>query len=206
MKDLWKSGILVLLVIGVLYIIFLRECKHPLPCPPKGQVLIPQPTWDSILKLANKPPIIHIDTFNIKGDIVYIPAPLPKPVPEEDDTLINNYSDSLVKKDINVWYAFKVRGLLLDRKWSYRPTFNIVKEVDSIFVPKIIESIKLVTEQKNKVYLYGLAGGNDKSFLFGGGVDFITKKETEIGGLYQRFGNENFYSVKLGVKLHLGKN
>ena len=206
MKDLWKSGILVLLVIGVLYIIFLRECKHPLPCPPKGQVLIPQPTWDSIQALANKPPKVTHDTLRIKGDIVYVPAPLPKPVPEEGDTLINDYADSLIKKDINVWYEFKVRGILLSRDWRYRPIQTIVRIDSTVYVPHIVNVPVITIQAKNGLYIYGTAGGNDKSFLFGGGADFITKKETEIGGVYQRFGNENFYSVKLGVKLHFGKN
>lgn len=205
MKAALQSGLVILLIIAGFYILFLRECKKPLPCPPKGQILIEQSTWDSILKLANKPPIIHIDTFNIKGEIVYVPAPLPKPVPEVGDTLTNNYSDSLVKKDINVWYKFKVRGILLDRTWSYKPTFNIVKEIDSIFVPKIINNIQLVTTPQNGLYLYGLAGGNANNFLFGAGFDFITKKETELGYFYQRFGSQGFHNVKLGVKLHFGK-
>jgi hypothetical protein len=54
---------------------------------------------------------------------------------------------------------------------------------------------------QNGFYLYGIAGGNDKSFLFGGGLDFITKKNTEIGYMYQRFGTDNFHSIKVGIKL-----
>jgi hypothetical protein len=43
--------------------------------------------------------------------------------------------------------------------------------------------------------------GNANAFIFGGGLDFITKKNTELGYMYQRLGSDGFHSVKLGVKL-----
>jgi hypothetical protein len=202
MKDLWKSGIIVLLIIGVLYILFLRECKHPIPCPPKDQVLISQKVWDSILVLADKPPVVTIDTVWLDKPIV-IPSPQP-PLPDPQpttDTTINNYADSLINKEINVWIDYKVQGLLLDRKWRYRPITIEIRKDSIIYVPKLVPVDKPVKTPQNGFYAYGLAGGNKDSFLFGGGLDFITKKNTEIGYFYQRFGDVSFHSVKLGVKI-----
>ena len=200
MKELWKNGVVVLLVIGVLYIIFLRECKHPLPCIAKDEMIIKKSIWDSIQVLANKPPIVKIDTHYIKGDIVYVPTtPLPPPKPEPKDSTINNYADSLFRKDIQVWYNFKVRGTLLDRSWRYLPIQISILEQKTVFVPHFID--RPVKTPANGLFVNGLAGGNEKSFLFGGGADFITKKGTEIGYQYQRFGTDNFHSVKVGVRL-----
>ena len=202
MKDLWKSGVLILLIIGVLYIFYLRECKHPLPCPPEGHVLLSQQVWDSIKAVADKPPEVHIDTIYLKGDIVYIPSN-PLPIPEHNplDTTINNYSDSLVNKEINVWVDYEVKGLLLERTWKYVPITTQISIDSIIYKPYPVEIEKLVKTDQNGFYLSGLAGGNKSSFLFGGGLDLITKKETMIGYQYQRFGDENFHSVKLGIKI-----
>lgn len=199
MKDLWKSGVLILLIIGVLYIIFLRECKHT-TCPPEGQVLIAQSTWDSIQALANKPPTIVRDTVWLKGDIIYLPSePLPPAQPDPKDTTIHHYEDSLVRKDINVKINYTIKGRLLDRLWQYTPIVTKILEVRTVYIPKIIKDPYPIP--KNGLYLYGIGGGNKDTFLFGAGADLITKKETELGYMYQRYGNEGFHSIKIGTKL-----
>lgn len=201
------NGFLVLLIVSVFYILYLRECKKPPECPAKDEVIVKKDIYNAMIAAADKPATIHIDTFYIKGDIVYIPGITPIPIPTVDpvDTTVNIYNDSLVKKDIDVNYIFKVRGILLNRKWSYKPIISIVKEVDSIPYPKIVEVPTIVTKARNGMYLYGIAGGNQSAFLFGGGLDFITKKNTEIGYQYQRFGNLNFHSVKFGGLIRFGK-
>jgi len=201
MKDWWKNGAVILLVIGVLYIIFLRECKRPLPCPGENEVIVSQSVWDSIMALANKPPIVKIDTHYIQGPIVYVDRPVPIPTPDPKDTTINHYSDSLIQSDINVWVDFSVRGRLLYRQWTYRPITTVITKDSTIFVPKIVEVEKIVIQPQNGLYAYGMAGGNSNTFLFGGGLDYITRKDTEIGYMYQRYGNENFHSFKLGARL-----
>lgn len=202
LSKLLGNGFLILLIVAVLYILWLRECKRPELCPPDGNVLIAQSEWDSIAAMLDKPPTVHIDTVYLKGDPVYVPAtPLPPPKPDPKDSTINNYSDSLVNKEIDVRYKFKVQGTLIDRTWSYRPIQTVIHEIDSIPYPKIVEVDRPVKVSQRGLYAYGIAGGNSKAFLFGGGLDFITKKSTEIGYMYQRFGTENFHSVKIGAKL-----
>jgi len=201
MKDIWKNGVIILLIISVLYIIFLRECERPEPCPPKGKILIAQQTWDSIQALANKQPIVKIDTIYLKGEIVYVDKPLPPPQIDLTDTTINIYHDTLLKKDIDVNYTFKVRGELLNRKWTYRPIITTITIDSLIYIPKIVEVEKFITQAKNGLYAYGLAGGNGDNFLFGGGLDLITKKETMIGYQFQKFGSDNLHFVKIGVRL-----
>lgn len=196
------NGFLVFLIVAVLYILWLRECKRQPVCPPEGMVMIEQYTWDSIKALANKPAIVHIDT--IKGETIYVPTgpnnPPPDPQPDSGDTTINNYNDSLIKKDVHVHYDFKVKGVLLSRDWSYNPI--TIKEVDSIPYPVYVKGDPYeVKVSQRGLYAYGIAGGNANAFLFGGGLDYITKKSTELGYMYQRFGNDNIHSVKVGVKL-----
>lgn len=199
MKNLWKSGVLILLIIAVLYIIFLRECKQPDPCPAKGEILIAQQTWDSIQALADKPAITHIDTVYLKGKTIYIDKPVPVPTIDPKDTTINIYKDSLLKMDIDVQYTMKIRGELLNRNWSYNPIVTTIFRTDSIFVPRIVE-VPLKVPQ-NGLFAYIIAGGNTNSFLFGSGADLITKKSTMIGYQYQRFGNDNIHSIRIGIKL-----
>ena len=201
MKDMLKNGSLILIVIGVLYILYLRECKHSLPCPPDGKVLVDQKVWDSILTLADKPPLVIIDTEWVEKPVVIPPQPpMPDPQPNVQDSTVT-YLDSLVNKEINVHYDFKVRGILLERKWSYRPITIEISKDSIIYVPKLVPVEKPVPTSQNGLYGNVIFGGNKDSFLFGGGLDFITKRDTEIGYMYQRFGNENFHSIKLGGKI-----
>lgn len=200
-SRLLSNGFLLLLIIAALYILYLRECKRPDPCPGPGYILLSQSTWDSIQALANKP--AKRDTIYIKGEPVYVPTtpdnPNPQPEPEPQDNTINNYSDTLIKKDINVIYNYRIKGSLLNRSWSYTPI--ITRITDSIPYPVIIKEPYPVKTPVNGLFLYGSTGGNSSAFIFGGGLDFITKKQTEIGYQYQRFGNENFHSIKLGINL-----
>jgi hypothetical protein len=199
MKDLWKNGIVVLLVIGGLYIIFLRECKNERPCLAKDEIAIKKSVWDSIQTLANKPPEVKIDTVYIKGKTVYIQVNTPVAKPDPKDSTINDYTDSIKNKSIDVLVALKVKGSLLNINWEYTPIVTEVLKTETIYVPKIINNP--VATPKNGLYVHTTAGGNANSFLFGGGLDFITKKNTEIGYVYQRYGSNNFHSVKLGFKL-----
>jgi hypothetical protein len=205
MKDILKNGSFILLLVAVLYILFLRECKHPLPCPPEDKVLIPKTAWDSILALANKPPEVRIDTVWLEKPLVNPDPQPPMPDPIFVDSTITDYKDSLVNKEINVYYDFKVKGTLLSRNWSYKPIEVYITRDSIVYVPKIVEIEKPVETLRNALFGYGIVGGNQNSFLFGGGLDFVTKKGTQIGYQYQRFGVDNFHSVKFGVKIRLKK-
>jgi hypothetical protein len=206
LKKILGNGFLVLLIIAVFYILYLRECKCPTPCPAQDEVIIKRDIWKDMIALADKPPVVTRETIRIKGDPVYIPTtpenPLPTPTQQTGDS-IRTYSDSLFKKDINVRYTFKVKGTLIDRNWWYLPSLTVIKVDSLVFVPKLVNNpVKVV---KNGLFLYGSAGGNKSSFLFGGGLDLITKKETLIGYEYQRYGNLNFHSVKFGGIIRIGK-
>jgi hypothetical protein len=195
-----SNGFLLLLIIAVLYILFLRECKKPPPCPAQDEMIIKKSDWNNLVALADKPPVVRVDTFWKKGEIIYINSPLPPSKPQKDTT-INKYEDSLVNDSIDVQYKFFVRGKLIGRTWQYKPITTVITIDSLIYVPKVVEIEKRIEVLKNGLYAYGIAGGNATSFLFGGGLDFITKKDTEIGYLYQRFGSQGFHSVKLGARI-----
>jgi hypothetical protein len=202
MKNLWQSGIVILLIIGGLYIIFLRECKEKPVCPPEGKILINQSTWDSIIKISNTPPKVIIDTFWKKGEIIYVNVPvIPQPKPDPKDSTINNYEDSLINKEIDVKTFMKVRGFLLGLKWQYHPIIKIIRIDSTIYIPKIVIEEKVSYIERNDLILNASLGGNQNAFLLGGGVDFITKKGTEIGYFYQRYGALGFHNIKIGVRL-----
>jgi hypothetical protein len=206
MKDFLSkflsNGLLILLVIAVLYILFLRECKKPEPCPAEGEILVPLTVWNKIQELANKPAEVHIDTVWKERPVVEPDPQPPLPDPQTTiDTTIVTYQDSLINKEINVWVDYKIKGLLVDRKWRYKPISSTIRIDSIIYVPKIVDKEIFDDVPQNGFYAYGIAGGNTNSFLFGGGLDYITKKNTELGYMYQRFGEINFHSVKLGIKI-----
>ncbi len=133
MKNFITSGLGILVVILLVYIFFLRQCGNKTTvCPPKGYILVSKAAWDSVKVLANKPP--KIDTIRIEGKTVYVPQPLPTAKPEPGDTTVNNYTDSLVKNDINVCIDLKIKGTLVKRDWHYTPM--ITKVIIEKYIPQ----------------------------------------------------------------------
>lgn len=198
MGDFLKKGGIVLLVIGALYIIFLRECRKEKPCLASDEMVIKKSVWDSINKIANKPPIIRVDTFIKTGEPIKIYVEKKVYISTPKDSLIND-SCELIRNDINVKIRLMSTGSLQAYEWEYTPIIKEIKTETIVTRPELINVP--VNVYRNGLYVYGVAGGNNSSFLFGGGLDFISKKSTEIGVMYQRFGTTNFYSVKLGVPL-----
>jgi hypothetical protein len=201
MKNFITGGLGIFVLVLLVYIFFLRQCgSKTTDCPPKGQMLISKQAYDSIQALLKKPP--KIDTVKVKGDIVYISQPTPIAKPELGDSTINNYDTTLCKQDtIDVQVKLKVKGTLLKWDWYYTPmttTITIEK-----YVPKIVDNP--VPMPKAGLFISVLAGGNKETFLFGGDLDLIMKKNTVIGFVYQRWGNDNLYSVKLGIPIKFRK-
>lgn len=197
MKNFLTSGLAVLVFVLLGYIFFLRECGNKTTvCPPKGYVLISQKAKNSLDSIANLPP--KIDTVHEKGKTVYIEHTTFKPTPEPNDSTINNYEDSIKKKDtIDVHVKLKVKGTLEKVQWSFVPI--VTKITVERYVPKLVDNP--VPIPKSGMYISVLGGGNKETFLFGGNLDLITKKNTVVGIIYQHWGKMDIYEFKLGTKI-----
>ena len=189
---------IVLIIILTLYIIFLRECKKETPCLANDEIVVKKSVWDSIKAISNLKPIIRIDTV-----IIYKPYKVIQKVPENIAGTDNMVIDSceLKNSEIDVKLKTYATGPLLGYEWQYTPIIKIVEKTKEIFVPRIVDNVIEKEIPKNGFYIYGVTGGNESSFLFGGGFDYISKKNTEFGVIYQRFGNDNIYSIKVGIPL-----
>lgn len=200
MKNILNNGVLVLLIVAILYIVFLRECKKPEPCPPKDYTLVPTKTWDSVLIMANMPPVIKIKKEIVKGETVYVDRPILVPVPDPKDTTILNFHDSLKNDKIDAWVDFRLRGELLDFRWGYVPITTNITLTKTVYVPKIVD--REVQVIKNGYYLSGLLGGRaNMPIMYGGSLDLVTKKGNLYGMQFQRMGKDNFYSFRLGARI-----
>ena len=199
MKDFWKYTIIVILLLILGGFIF-WEFKRP-PSLQQDEIAIKKSTWDSIQVLANKPPVIITDTIFVKADTVVAAHKPIATIVDKTDSPIKTYNDSLIKNNIKVWTAIRVQGTLLDVHWKYVPITTQVTITKTVYVPKIVNNpVPLI---KRSIYLYGIVGGNATTFIPGIGVDYVTKKNTEIGYFYQRFGTQNIHSIKLGIGLRL---
>jgi len=204
MKNVTTIGLIVLALVIIIYIIFLNECRRPEPCPPKGQVLVSQVLWDS---LKNQKPTT--DTVWIH-DTIKIPNPKPPlPIPQPDTTntdtnfVINVYNDSLIAKDINVWIKDTIKGELLSRNWQYRPITFIVTKVRLVPIEIPINKPHPVETPKNHLYFDIIYGTEFKHLwsLPGLGLNFTSKKDFEIGYMFQRTQEAYYHSIKLGMRL-----
>jgi hypothetical protein len=202
LKKIPSNGLLVLLLVGSFYIIFLRECRRVAdPCPGEGKLIVSRAAWDSLLAVADRDPVVRVDTVWLKGDVIEVIKEVPVGGVDIADTSVTVYADSLVNDSIDVGIRMGVRGELLWWKWRYRPVTQVIHIDSTIYVGVPVEVPVETVVNRRGLYGYGIAGGAEDAFLWGGGVDFITRNDTEIGYMYQRFGDRGFHSVKVGVKL-----
>lgn len=198
MKKFLINGALILLVIGIAYLFYLKECGRN-PCPPQNWILVKKSAWDSIMILSEKPPEIIIQHDTIKGKTVYVDRLVPIPVVVNSDTL--TYTDSIKNDSMDVKSTIVVKGELLSWSWNYIPiTF---KEIITIkeYVPKIIETE--VVLPKAGLYTSGLLGVHQNDFFYGVGVDYITQKDRVLGGFILYGAGTNYIGVKAGIRLKL---
>lgn len=160
------------------------------------ELVIKKTAYDSLLILANRPVVFKLDTVFIKGKTVTVTKRVPT---EKVIDSITYYSDTIKRSDIDAKVEFAMLGELLDLRWEYTPIVKEIREVKTEYVTKFVD--KKVDVPKNGLYVYGIAGGNEKSFIYGGGIDFINKRDKTLGYQYQRFGKDNFHSIKIGLKI-----
>jgi hypothetical protein len=202
MKKILESGIGVLIIILVLYILFLHQCRGKDYWIPENKVLISKSLYDSLKNF--KPTIDTIliyDTIKVDKP-VYIDKPYP--VPYEVQGEERHYKDSIVNDSIRIWDDLFVQGVIINWKRKYEPIIHTITQTVTVTVPQIIE--QTVYNSDNGLYPSLVMGGNSNAFLFGAGIDLITKKDFMYGFQYQRFGNENFYSIRFGAKLKIFKH
>lgn len=156
------------ILVLILWIIFLKECNTPKPCPeptPAGTTVEHITTYDTILFHDTIKKIIHIPVAPPVSEI---------PNPNGDTTRVYNlaYEDSLIKGSIQS----KVDGVLVDQKLIYTPKFpKYIIRTDSI---KIKETFRdTINQAKFRILVGGRVGGNLSQFNAAAGLGIKTKKD-----------------------------
>ena len=183
-------GVIITLLGIIAYLNWLAPIKIP-----DGKVLLHKSYIDSLYEVAQLPPdtiVTHDTTWMQKTVYVQGTTPLPKDSTEYAYT----YEDSLKTSELLVYVKDSIsrRGLILNRKWSYRlfVPMQITREITITKpIPMPFETIK-----ENKAYYryYGQVGYN---FMNGGLVG-------ELGIVKGRFmvgaeGGRNLGAVKIGI-------
>jgi hypothetical protein len=203
MKKILENGIGILIIVLVLYILFLHQCRGKDYWIPENQVLVNKTTWDSIeKKYFTRDSLIYIhDSFEVKEPVYITHDSL---IYIEDSTGIKHYPDSLVNDSIRIWDDLYVKGIITKWDRRYEPVIHTIETKVTVTVPQLVEVP--VYNSDNGLYPSLIMGGNSNTFIFGAGIDLITKKDFMYGFQYQRFGNENFYSIRFGAKLKIFKH
>jgi hypothetical protein len=206
MKNVWITLLMVIILLALGYSIYRVESKSVVIH--KDEMIVKKSLMDSINALANKPPVIQIDTVTIEKTREVIHHDFQY---AHGDSILANGSyfsitptvviDSLVNPEINVTTIDKVVGKILNRNWVYVPKRINIKEIRFEYVPKIVNNPINVYVKKNGMYAYGALGGSKNHFMMGVGLDFISKKDVTYGYMYQNFAGESIHSIKVGMKL-----
>ena len=207
-----KSNLLIGLLIVLLLAIFGFTLYNGRLRVPEGKVLVDQSMVDSLNAyiamadslqiIANQPPdTVIVDTIYLDKPVIAETTPTIE-VDPIDTTLLTVKDSLVIEGEVSAWVEFQMRGQLESGiKWKYRP---IIKEQIITIKQKVpypvIETI-YVPKATFGHYLSFNAGGNDKMFIFG--LDYDIVNENSIYGLrYQRFGQQNVYGAKIGIKLN----
>ena len=203
MKDIIKkflgNTLLIVGIIGLLYILYLQECRRPLKCPPPEQVLVAQSFLDSLEMIANQPPdtiLVHDTSFiTLRIQVpVYIPAPV------KIDSTTNFYEDSTVSDSIRHFQSIWVKGNeIIDWTKSYEPIV-FFREV-RVEIPKPVPVPYEVPVVQRELFLYGTLGGSQIDPAFGVGVLFATKTRYVYGAEWVRWEATNIWSFKIGSRI-----
>lgn len=184
MKDLLKNGWLIVLVLLVLYLLVLRECKPRIETREvTKEIVIRDTTYITIAKpIRVEVPVP--DPVYIRDTVV-----IQKPVKVDEDLLM--YATSTVNDSIRVWDSVYVYGTI-DRWWRVYEPVIFTREVE-----------KLQTQVKNKSHLYlsGQVGGNMDMFVPGASLDFVTKKGNLYGVQGQYINNSFVPSFRMGFRI-----
>jgi hypothetical protein len=196
MKALLKDGLLIILTIGLLYFIFLMECKRE-QCPPDGSLLVSQSFIDSLRTIAEKPPLVIIkDSIVYRDTIIYIIKEPPTPIDTIDEIKI--YRDSIYNDSIRVWTEMHIDGILKEFNQWYKPIIHY--RIKTVEIPKPYPVPYDVPVNKNGLYVSSIIGGGNK-FMIGASIDYLNKKDVSYGMQYQRYGNDNIYGIRIGIKI-----
>jgi len=177
-----KTGIILLLL---MYIIFLQQCKKPAIEYIKGENTI-----------ITRTSVIDTIPFNYPVPR-YVNIPISEPTSTEVDTLdgstINNYTLSVEDSLISGTLFSKVDGTLVSQKFEYIPKF-----------PKFIKETVTITEKeqvkkRNLLFLTGIVEGNQNLFSPKLGLSLYQKK----GYLYSLTYDPLNKQIGVGVGLQI---
>jgi len=184
MKNLLKNGVLIVLTVGLLYVIFLRECKTKVETVVQTDTIVGPSLviYDTIYITIEKP--VYIVKNTVSYDTVYI-----------DSSRFMVYNDSIVNDSIRFWQDIWVNGTI--GIWNQRYEPIIVHRDTRYETPVYIKS----TEIKRELFLSGILSGNVETFSPGVSLDYVNKKRHLYGVSVQYLNGKPLYGFRIGAKI-----
>jgi len=184
MKDLLKNGLLIVFAVGIVYLIFLRECKQPVETIIQTDTIVGPSLvlYDTIYIIKEKP--VYVTKY-LKADTVFITK----------NTEMRRYIDSIWNDSIHFRQTFTVAGHMVSLEQYYEPLHYFRDRVTE--KPIYIKSY----EPKNEFYVSGILSGNLNTFSPGVSFDYINKKRNLYGVQVQYLDGNFIYGVRIGAKL-----
>ena len=198
-KKLLSNTILLVIIIGGLYILYLRECRRPLECPPPDQVLVSQGFLDSLTMIANQPP----DTISVHDTVIItdrVIVSVEIPIPVFIDSTTNFYQDSTISDSIRHFQSIWIKGNnIINWEKAYEPI--VFFRETTIEVSNPIPIPYEVPVVQRELFAYGTLGGSQINSAFGVGLLFTTKTRYIYGAEVVRWKETNIWSVKIGGRI-----
>ena len=190
-------------VLGLIMVIIFQSPRHRWLN--KEQIVVDKATYDSLISIAGRPPVVLIDTIRdtIPGKTVY----RDKLVPVYLDSLVTFYRDTLDGGFFSLYLEDSLRfNMIQDRMYSFDEYPETIIKYITKEVPVIQYVDRIVTLSPKGLYYGASTGFYTRGFSLLGELSYQTKNSTYIGfgaGAMTYFDTKtNYYPV---VNIRVGK-
>jgi hypothetical protein len=190
-------------VLGLIFVIIFQSPRHRWLN--KNQMVVEKTMYDSLVAIANKPPIVIIDTIRdtIKGETIY----RDKLVPVYLDSIVAVYKDTIGGTYFNLYLEDSLQlNRIKNRSYSFDEYPETIIKYITKEVP-VIQYVDRIVELSPKGLYYGATTGfYTRGFSLLGDLTYQTKNYSYFGfgaGVMTSYDTKlNYYPT---ISLKIGK-
>ena len=177
MKESTKETSLILLTIAIIIIAILARCVRDTTTKsePTQTVSITAEKLNQLIKQASTVKVERHDTIIYRDKIVVADHPIPISVIAPDS--VRYYTDHILNSDINITIQDSVRGMLLNRTYTYVPIIRQERVEITKTIPELVtvDAPKPVPKYKLQLALIGTYQ-NRQTALMGAEIGVVNKQ------------------------------
>lgn len=198
MKGTTKHRIFLsfMLIISIIIVLLSRCNRDTTKSEPTQMVSITAEKLNQLIKQASTVKVERHDTIIYRDKIVVASHPIPISVIAPDS--VRYYTDHILNSDINITIQDSVRGILLNRSYTYVPIIRQERVEITKTIPELVtvDAPKPVPKYKLQLALIGTYQ-NRQTALMGAEIGVVNKQNIGLHYQIQATTNQQWHSLKI---------